>query len=40
MQCYYAPTFLDESLTFPDKKGQQRATGFYAEIFHDQEGED
>jgi hypothetical protein len=27
MQCYYAPTFLDESLTFPDKKGQQRATG-------------
>lgn len=27
MQCYYAPTFLDESLTFPDKKGHQRATG-------------
>ena len=27
MLSYYAPTFLDESLSHPDKKGQQYATG-------------
>ena len=27
MKIYYAPTFLDESRTYPDKKGNSRPTG-------------
>lgn len=27
MQLYYAPSFIDESLTYPDRHGQQRPTG-------------
>ncbi len=26
-RCYYAPTFLDESLSFPDRRGNQHKTG-------------
>ena len=26
-RCYYAPTFLDESLSFPDRRGNQQKTG-------------
>ncbi len=27
MQLYYAPTFIDESLTRPDRRGDQHSTG-------------
>lgn len=27
MKTYYAPTFIDESRTFPNKKGESRPTG-------------
>lgn len=27
MKTYYSPTFLDESLTYPNKKGESRPTG-------------
>jgi hypothetical protein len=27
MQLYYAPTFIDESLTRPDRRGEQHSTG-------------
>jgi hypothetical protein len=27
MLTYYAPTFIDESMTLPDKRGNQRPTG-------------